>query len=281
MTITTKFLEKYPNNGEIVKKWVISTGVDLELESINKQNIDKFVCHLCDNMARSSARQYAAKLKSVIELFTEDADLPSNWRKMLSVKDDESQQVYLTEDEIKKIIEYMPVTINEATVTQQFIIGCLTGARHSDYSRFTTDNTTQEGNLVYVSKKTHAKIELPLAKTAKDILFSNVGEFAGAYMREVSDPTFNDTIRRICRTCCIDDRTQLYRRGRFWTGRKYEAVSSHTARRSFCTNLYLRCRDLMLVSKLAGHSSTAMTERYICCGMESLTESAMNYFKEF
>ena len=134
---------------------------------------------------------------------------------------------------------------------------------------------------IYVSQKTHVKAELPLSPVARQILFATDTPFAGAYRREVSDTEFNDTIREICRLCDIDNTVQLYRRGAFWTGRKYEAVSSHTSRRSFVTNIYLRCRDLLLVSRLAGHSSTAMTERYVCCGMENMTENAMNYFKSF
>jgi site-specific recombinase XerD len=187
----------------------------------------------------------------------------------------------LTEDEIKRIIAYHPKTKNEATVQQQFILGCLTGARHSDYSRFTEANITPTGHLVYVSQKTHIKAELPLSPVAREILFATGGRFSGAYKRTVCDTTFNDTIRRICESCDIMQEIQLYRNGKFWMGKKFEAVSSHTSRRSFCTNLYLRCRDLLLVSKLAGHSSTTMTERYVCCGLESLTDNAMNYFKAF
>jgi integrase len=134
---------------------------------------------------------------------------------------------------------------------------------------------------VYVSQKTHIKAELPIAPAAQKILFAKGTPFAGAYKRTVSDHTFNDIIRLICEYCDIVQSIQLYRNGQFWTGKKFEAVSSHTSRRSFCTNLYLRCRDIYLVSKLAGHSSTTVTTRYICCGIESLTEAAMNYFRAF
>jgi integrase len=140
---------------------------------------------------------------------------------------------------------------------------------------------TPTGNLVYVSQKTHIKAELPLSPVARQILFATGTTFAQAYRQEISDNTFNATIRRICKKCKIDDTIQLYRNGAFWTGKKYEAVSSHTSRRSFCTNLYLRCRDLLLVSRLAGHSTPEVTTRYICCGMESMTEMAMGYFTQF
>lgn len=277
------FLQKYPQNGIVADKFYLATGAPFAWPSLTKANLAAFASWLCGNMARTSARQYCAKLKAVVELYSDEVQaLPKDWRKALTVKDDESQNVYLSEQEIKRIIEYKPDTLTEATVQQQFILGCLTGARHSDYSRFTTANVTPSGNLVYVSQKTHIKAELPLSPTAYEILFGDkAGPFSKAYMNEVSDKTFNDTIRRICNICDIDEEVQLYRRGRFAVMKKWEAVSSHTSRRSFCTNLYLRCRDLLLVSRLAGHSSTTMTERYICCSTESLTKQAMAYFAAF
>lgn len=280
-TLKEALLQKYPQNGKIAEKWTIATGTPFSWESLTKPNMAAFVTGLCDKMAQSSARQYCAKLKAVIELYTDEVELPKEWRKALTVKDDESQHVYLTEDEIRRIIEYRPDSLAEAIVQQQFILGCLTGARHSDFCRFTEANVNDMGNLVYVSKKTHVKAELPLSPVAREILFGTGHPFAGAYRQEVSDPTFNETIRRICNLCDIDQKIQLYRRGEFWTGRKYEAVSSHTARRSFVTNLYLRCRDMLLVSKLAGHSNIAMSERYCCCSMEALTQQAFDYFYQF
>lgn len=283
-TLYDAFITKYPKNGIVAEKWVSATQTGFTWKNLTKPNMASFMSFLCENMAQSSARQYGAKLKAVIEVYSDEVELPKDWRKMLTVKDDESQHTYLTEDEIKRIIEYKPDTLTEAIVQQQFILGCLTGARHSDYSRFTLANVNSEGNLVYVSKKTHIKAELPLSPVAKEILFGHFGSvesYEGAYTREVSDTTFNETIRRICMLCDIDAEIQLYRNGSFWTGKKYQAVSSHTSRRSFVTNLYLRCRDMLLVSKLAGHSSVTMSERYCCCGMESLTEQAMNYFREF
>lgn len=274
-------LQKYPKNGKIAEKWTLATGTPFAWESLTTPNLDKFSFWLCDDVAQSSAKNYTAIIKAVIEPYANEIELPRNWRKFLTIKGDESQHTYLTEREIQRIISYRPDTLTEATVQQQFILGCLTGARHSDYSRFTEANITPTGNLVYVSQKTHIKAELPLSPVARQILFATGTPFAGAHKRSVSDPTFNDTIRRICNLCDIDDTIQLYRNGAFWTGEKYKAVSSHTSRRSFCTNLYLRCRDLFLVSKLAGHSSTTMTERYVCCGMESMTDLAMQYFETF
>lgn len=269
--------------------WMESTDTDFVFASINKPNLSLFVDYLQDNVARSSARTYVAMVKSVLNLYSEKCDLQKGWDKVLSVKNDESQQVYLTEDEIKRLIDYTPENETESVVQRQFLLGCLTGARHSDYCKFTKSNL-QNGRLVYVSQKTHVKAELPLSEVAKSILLPDglqkygfqQSEFAkSSITRELSDPTFNQTIRLICKKVGICENVRLYRRGRFEEIQKWEAVSSHTSRRSFCTNLYLRTRDVLLVSKLAGHKSASQTETYIVCGLESMTENAMAYFDNF
>lgn len=280
-TLYDVFVGKYPQNGIIANKWKEATNTNFNWEHLTKINFTKFADYLCDNMSQSSARQYMAKFKAVLEIYSDEIELPRQWRKCLSVKDDKSQQTYLTENEIMRIIRYKACNKTESIVQQQFILGCLTGARHGDYSKFTQANI-HDNKLVYVSQKTHIKAELPLSETARMILFAEGDmEYPLAYKEVVSDHTFNDTIRSICKKCDISQTIHLYRRGEFWTGEKYWAVSSHTSRRSFCTNLYLRCRDVYLVSKLAGHTSTAMSERYICCSTEALTQQAMDYFKQF
>ena len=99
--------------------------------------------------------------------------------------------------------------------------------------------------------------------------------------KEVSDPTFNKTIREICRKLGMNERLKLYRAGEFVEGAKYEFISSHTARRSFATNLYLRGADLYAISKMMGHSSVTMTEGYISCGLRDLSDDILDYFKTF
>lgn len=285
------FLAKYPKNGRIPEMWTEATNTDFSFENMTKPNFAAFVSYLGNNVARSSARTYTAMIKSVLNLYSEDANLQKGWDKVLSVKADESQQVYLSEDEIKRIVAYIPSNEIESIVQRQFLLGCLTGARHSDYCKFTTANL-QNGRLIYVSQKTHVKAELPLCDVARAILqpesentyrygFQKSPFWNTDVTKEVSDPTFNEYIRLICKKVGICQKVRLYRRGRFEEIRKYEAVSSHTSRRSFCTNLYLRTRDILLVSKLAGHKNATQTESYIVCGMESMTNNAMAYFDNF
>ena len=105
--------------------------------------------------------------------------------------------------------------------------------------------------------------------------------WAGAFRGKVSDVTFNRTIREIARACGIDGCMKLYRQGEFSSGPKWQYVSSHTARRTAATLLYLRCNNIYLVSRIMGHSSITQTETYVCCSLEDMPESVSDFFAKF
>ena len=53
---------------------------------------------------------------------------------------------------------------------------------------------------------------------------------------------------------------------------------THTARRSFATNLYLSGCDLYTIGRMMGHSSADMTRRYICSGIRDMDEGMRRFF---
>ena len=175
-------------------------------------------------------------------------------------------------------MEYEPENNTERLVRNQFLMGIMTLARHSDYVDFTEKNLSGE-RLVYVSKKTDIQAEIPVSPALLRLLKEN--EEYGFTGKTVSDVYFNDTIRNICRKAKIKEKVKLYQGGKYVEGEKWKFVSSHTARRSGITNLYVLGADLYMISKMAGHASVTQTERYVCCGLRDIPEKVMNYFRQF
>ena len=277
-TLKTAFTEKYPKYGRILDMFEEANGCLAEWENISKPRLAKFVAFMSERLARTSVKTYCAMIKSVLNLYNDDVELPKGYEAILSPKNDVSQQTWLTDKEIGKLLCYEPKNDTERLVKNQFCIGALTGARHSDYCRFTNENIIGE-SLVYISQKSHVKAEIPICPAVCRILKEN--ESYGLKGKTISAPTFNDTIRSVCRMSGISERIKLYQAGELTEGEKWEYVTSHTARRSFATNLYLRGADLYSISVLMGHSSTAMTERYIVCGLRKMPENVIAYFTQF
>ena len=90
---------------------------------------------------------------------------------------------------------------------------------------------------------------------------------------------YNRMIKIICKEAGVSAESSIYKAGKKQTGPKWQFVSSHTARRSFATNLYLAGCDLYTISRMMGHTSVDMTERYICCGLRELDSRVMRYFE--
>lgn len=277
-SLKAAFLLKYPKYGIILKRFETANGVECTWENITKANLAHFSEKLQKDCARKSAKTYIQMFKSVLNRYSDVVDLPRGWEDAVNVKNDVSQNVYLTEGEIQMICSYIPKNETEHLVKNSFLLGALTGARHSDYMTFTTENV-HGGYLTYISQKTHIEARIPACPMIVRILREKSKN--EALNREISDVYYNETIRKICKDAGITEQRKLYKGGKYRKAEKWEFVASHTARRSFCTNLYLRNADLYQISRLMGHSSVKQTEGYICCGLKDLNPEIMGFFEKF
>lgn len=277
-TLKECFALKYPAYMNILKMFEAANLCEATWENITKVRLQKFVDYMGERLSPNSVNQYATKLKAVLNLYSDEVSLPRGFAKVLTPKKAAVQNIYLTEEEIQRIVNYRPKNDRESLVQAQFIIGVLTLARHSDYCNFDESNIVGD-NLVYVSQKTKIQSSIPVSPTLVRFLRAQKEIIAKGVT--VSDDSFNDTIRRICAKCGIDEPVKLYQRGETTLKPKYQYVSSHTARRSGVTNLYLRGLDLLTIAKIAGHSSTNTTMGYVCCGIRELPQEAKEYFTGF
>ena len=164
--LRTAFTEKYPKYGNVLEMYEQANDCPATWENISKIRLAKFVSFLNEKLAKSSVKTYCAMLKSVFNIYNEEVKLPKGYEDILSVKKDVSQNTWLNDSEIERIIAYIPANDTERLVKNQFIMGCVTGARHSDYMNFTRENVVGE-RLVYVSIKTHIQAEVPLSKVVE------------------------------------------------------------------------------------------------------------------
>lgn len=276
-TLKEAFYAKYPYNRKILAYFEEANGCECTWENITKVRLQKYVTYLRERLAPNSVKTYCSRLKTVLNLYSEEVVLPRDTSKMLQIKKDACQHVYLNDEELKRIIAYHPTSFIERVVRNWFLVGCFTGARHSDYIRFTASNI-RDGQLHYVSIKTHISASVPVSPIlAKLIEDAERNEYSKV---TITDVYFNRIVKRICLKAGITDNVSVYMRGKFNEGPKWKFVASHTARRSFATNLYKKGVDLHTISKLCGHSSVEMTETYICCGI-IINDSVMDYFNTF
>lgn len=270
------FLEKYPKYGIILRMFEEANGCNAEWNELSKIRLIRFIEYMGKRVAPNSARQYAAKLKAVLNLYSDEVKLDFDFSPVLTLKEQVSVNIALNENEIKSLISVSVNNETERLIRDQFVLGCVTGARHSDFSQFTEENI-EGGWLSYVSQKTKVFVEIPVSPILKRFTRENSPALGN---REVSDVYFNNTIRMLCERAGITAKTRCFKAGKNVSGRKCDLVASHTARRSCASNLAARGVSEVWIKKILGHTR-GTTDRYICCEGKQMPKEAKDYFQSF
>lgn len=275
-TLKEAFLEKYPKYGIILRMYEEANECSAEWDELSKLRLIRFTEYMGERVAPNSARQYAAKLKAVLNRYSDEIRLDFNFAEILSLKEQVSVNTFLDEDEIRRLAAVEVSNDTERLIRDQFVLGCVTGARHSDFAQFTEENI-EGGWLSYVSQKTKVFVEIPVSPILKRFISENspaLGE------RSVSDVYFNDTIRKLCERAGITAKTRCFKAGKNVSGRKCDLIASHTARRSCASNLAERGVSEVWIKKILGHTR-GTTDRYICCEGRRMPKEARDYFMSF
>lgn len=273
LILKAAFLAKYPAYENILRMFEAANLCEATWENLTKVRLQKFVDYMNERLSPNSVNQYAAKLKAVLNLYSDEVILPRGYAKVLTPRKVASTAVYLTEDELQRLIDYHPKNERELYVRNIFVICCFVGCRHGDATRLTESNFIGD-NLQYVSEKTKIHSVVPLKPIAREYILN-------CPQIEIDDTTYNRIIRNICRKCGITEKVKVFKAGKEQEGEKWQFLSSHAGRRTFASLLYLRGVDLYSISKMMGHSSTEMTSRYIICGVRDLPQEAKDYFDGF
>ena len=197
-----------------------------------------------------------------------DEGLHSNLAFQSFVKpEEEVDNVYLTEAELEQLFQYKFSESNQMLEKYRdiFLVGCYTGLRWEDYKsiRKADFDTSPKGRPVLIIRtaKTGTRVVIPILwKNFKDIL-----DKYDYNLPEVSEQKFNKYIKMACLSAGINSPVVItsgkYKRDDPYE--KWELVSSHTARRSACTNMFLKGIPTIAIMKISGHKKESTFMKYI------------------
>ena len=161
--------------------------------------------------------------------------------------------IFLTWDEISFIYRFDLSEHPELIPTRDLLVlGCLLGLRFSDLSRISPKHI-QNNELRIRQKKVHSPVQIPILNDAADILKKYNWHSPSVPMYE-----FNRNLKVLGKKVGLNSDFEVihYQMGKEIASvyKKYELMSSHICRRSFCTNEYLRNREnIHLIMKISGH----------------------------
>lgn len=263
------WVRKHPGRVSTLVRLRDILGHNPEWEDMTDDTLSDLKDDMLMEMAPNSVRTICAELKAVLNKNKASKPIESTtFGDILKSKKVPTQNVYLTQAELKRLHLYKPQGIKEAYVKAMFMRECLTGARCVDCRKMSVANIhTEDGQeyLTYVPVKHPTEVTVPVHKWLREYL-SNDWPVSLKTMR--SDH-LNEPLREICRKCGITRDVTVYYAGRSETRPKYKCVATHTGRRTFATLLSLKGCPLEQIALMMGHMSgntpnISMTANYIC-----------------
>lgn len=142
------------------------------------------------------------------------------------------------------------------------MLGCLTGLRFSDFSSIQPEDV-RKGSLYKKQEKSDHWVVVPLRNAAEEILIKRFDR----QIPVVSNPEFNRHIKEVAQLAGICELIKFFhKKGNkdiVQVKPKHEWITSHTCRRSFCTNEFLAGTPVELTMKISAHKSLRDFYRYI------------------
>jgi integrase len=183
--------------------------------------------------------------------------------KKFAVSRVDTDAVYLTDAELTTLYNYdLSQNKKLEAVRDLFIFGCYVGLRFSDYSTIKPENIiTRDGDLYIklITQKTGELVMIPCNPVVMEI-FEKYKNNPNKLPHTISNQKFNEYIKDACKEAGM---TELGRLATDPTTELYKCVSSHTARRSFATNLYLDGFPTIDIMKITGHKTEKAFMMYI------------------
>jgi len=199
------------------------------------------------------------------------------------------EHVYLTDNEILQLnsIQFTPELKAEYKIDSKsnieqsrdlFIIACKTGLRLGDLSLLNNSTWDLETKTLTINThKTQRQVVIPLSPIVIDIY----NKYNGNSPRPADKSHYNRHIKLCAMIAGIDsDVYSMNRTGGVFKqthSKKWQLVTSHTARRSFATNMYMKCHDARMVMAITGHTTEENFMKYICVSQIENAERARQY----
>lgn len=171
-------------------------------------------------------------------------------------------------------------------VKNKFLIGAFCCMRVSDFNRISEYNI--QGRRIKImprkgsSLRKPEPVEIPMHWVVAEILNSGFD-----FNYQISDQKINKHIKEVCRLAGIKERVVYYRTEgvelKQFSSEKWEVVTSHTARRSAATNMYLSGMPIELIMFCGGWKKREQCEKYIKASVGDTVEKLekAEYFAEW
>ena len=214
---------------------------------------------LFQGLSQNSKVSYFNKLRACINQAFEERIIPVNpLRGVQGFKQEETERMYLTMDEVEKLAE---TPCNFPYLKNAFLFSCLTGLRKSDIEKLTWGDVFKEGDrtrIIFRQKKTKGQEYLTINAKAEEYLGTRGNNNEKVFSGFKYGSWVLLELKRWVLSAGIT-----------------KNITFHCARHTFAVSLLSKNVDIYTVSKLLGHRELATTQ--ICAKvMDQKKEEAVD-----
>ena len=263
----------YKRTIKILKEFEESNKYPISFESITMDFYYNFITFLKEkNFTPNTIGNYIKTLKVFLSDATEKGiNTNLTYKNKNFIKPTgESFQIYLNEEELSRMIN-LDLSKNKKldNARDLFIIGAYTGLRVSDFNNLSKDNIEIQNGyklLNLIVTKTNRPISIPIHPKVAGIITKNSGNFP----KKMSDQHINKSLKEIGKLAGINTKISynINKGGNVIkeTKYKYDMITNHTGRRSFCTNAYINNMPTLDIMAISGHTTEKVFLTYIKIG---------------
>ncbi|USD26596.1 site-specific integrase [Flagellimonas marinaquae] len=276
-------LKAYKTAFRYLKEYSQKIKKPLDFDTITLEFYNQYTGYLTyeHNLSANTVGKHIKTLKTFLNEATDrgiNQNMDFKKRKFKTTRE-ESDSIYLSVDELKNIesIDFSDSPRLDK-VRDLFLIGCFTGLRFSDFTQIKPENIDYGKSILQIrTQKTGQRVSIPLHATVKRILKKYNNELPKAYVNQVMNKYLKDVASISGLKQLVQ--TTITKGGKVQKNNcpKYELVTTHTARRSFATNLYLADVPSISIMKITGHKTERSFMQYIKISQEENADKLLNH----
>lgn len=236
----------------------------LSFESISESWYHAFVAHLKESkeFRTNTIGKHLKNLKAFLNWATEEGynDNRNFQKRYYKILTEESVNYYLDENELK-IMRGLEFEGNKAHLKgyrDAFLIACWTGLRYSDFSRLTLENIDYKEKVIRIqTKKTNEPVVIPFLPELAEIL----EEYRQKPLPVYKNQPMNRYLKEIGQA--MSEKVKELNINGELKEKDYSRLTTHTGRRSFCSNMYYRGVDIEMIMAISGHRTEKQFREYI------------------
>lgn len=261
-------IQVYKRTLQTLEEFSTQTGYKLDFDTLNITFYDKFVEYLTKkNYSNNTIGKYLRFVKVVANDAKESGYQVNDFvksKKFHVRKQENIDRIYLTPSQIDEIID-LDLNSNPTLdrLRDLFVIQCKSALRYSDIQTLSEKNIS--GDFILIGTvKTKQRLHIPIVPEIRRIIEKYHGGFpiplsnprANKYLKDLGQliPSLKENFEQ---TIIKGGVTLVIKK------MKWELLTTHTGRRSYCTNAYLAGVPLQDIMRVSGHKTEKSFRIYL------------------